>query len=93
MSPFDKVIQSKDQWNGIRIFFLSLSCQTLQLFNECGVEIFNHYKDFYKKKNIKSIMTEEVLISNLKQKIYIMKRSFVNVECESIKLYWQQNSS
>ena len=34
---FNKVVQSMDQWNGvINVLFLSISRQTLQLFNEYG---------------------------------------------------------
>ena len=57
--PFDKFDQSMDEWNDvINILFVSLSCQTLQLFNEYYMEIFNCYKYSENKSNFYYVMSE-----------------------------------
>ena len=48
--PLDKSVQSMYEWGGVcNVLFLSFSFQTIQLFNEYGVDIFNHYKGSDKK--------------------------------------------
>ena len=47
----DKIFKSMYQWDAFQnLLFLSLYFQTLQLFNECGVNIFNHYNILIKRK-------------------------------------------
>ena len=53
IGPLDKVSQIMYQCDDFQnVFLLSLSCQTLQLFNEYGVDIFNHYKGSDKTNNL-----------------------------------------
>ena len=68
MGPSDNFIQSMDKWNDIRnVFFLSLPPQTLQLFNEYGVETFNYYKYSGDKTNFEYVMTAQYSRTNLKK--------------------------
>ena len=57
IGPLDKVVQSMYQRDDVKnLSFFSILCQTPQLFNEYGVDIFNNYKGFDKKRNFEYIM-------------------------------------
>ena len=60
IGPLDKSVQRIYQRNDFQnVFLLSLSCQTIQLFNEYGVYIINRYKGSDKKKFFEYITTKE----------------------------------
>ena len=81
---------SMDQWDGMwNVLSLLLSCQTIQLFNDYGVEIFHHYKYYDNNINFEWVMTEEEFRSNFKLSVSYFKGSYVNVDCKARKLDWQ----
>ena len=52
IGPFYKLVQSVDKCYGvINVLIILLSQQTLQSFNENGVEIFHQFKEYYNEKN------------------------------------------
>ena len=64
--PIDREIQRIDKWIGVIIFLLfSFSLQTLLLFNEYDLGIFNYYKDSENGTNFEYVMREKDSRSNL----------------------------
>ena len=67
IGTLDKFVQSMYHWDEVQnVLFLSLSFQTIQLFNEYNVDIFNNYKGSDKNTNSEYIITKAKSISNLK---------------------------